>query len=335
MSRDQAKPRKPRGGCLFRLLIVALLGLVIAFLALDSIFNLQSNLPYYAYRGSSAPLEVHTASGSWKAPATFTVQEMDHALKMQAQTDGATWRVLRLRRAPATLAQRAVAPLGMELNVIEFNPARFRFATSFREKFVPTTARERLETDNLIFAVTANFRDPKDKPLGLVVHDGLQRNVSFPNWTGYFFVKDGRPWFGPKSLFDETPGILTEASQGYPSLMRNHTVFPYVDLAPNKFFDGNKITYRALAGVRQNGTVVFILSGNGGVMNVAEIAAIAQKLNVQHATLLDGGRALQYSLTLGPRTMHFAAYNTVLDLPVRSLRPQRSPVYISVKPATP
>ncbi len=218
------------------------------------------------------------------------------------------------------------------VNVIEFEPGRFDFFTSFHEHFTLTTADEQATTDGLAFAITANFRDPKGKPLGLVVHKGKQCNAPFPAWTGYFFVKDGRPGFGPKSLFEESPGVLTEATQGYPSLMKNHTVFSYVDLAPVKYFDGEKITYRALAGTRQNGTIVFIVSGNGGIMNVAEVAALAQKLNVQHATLLDGGRALQYTLRTGGGRLDFAAFNTQFDLPWPVLERQRSPVYIGARP---
>ena len=113
--------------------------------------------------------------------------------------------------------------------------------------------------------------------------------------------------------------------------MRNHTVFPYVDLQPNKFFDGNKITYRALAGVKQNGHIIFILSGDGGVMNVSEVATLAQKLNVQHATLLDGGRALQYSFEIGGHRMDFAAFNTTRRIPFGRLDRQRSPVFITAR----
>ena len=145
-------------------------------------------------------------------------------------------------------------------------------------------------------------------------------------------MKDGKPYFGPKSLFDETPGVLQEAAQGYPSVMKNHTVFSYLDVAPNKHFDGEKITYRALAGVRQNGSVLFVLSGDGGVMNMTEVTELGHKLNVQHATLLDGGRALQYSLRMSGLAYDFWAYNTQLDIQTKELAPQRSPVYIGVKP---
>ncbi len=273
------------------------------------------------------------AGNKWKPVSALTPMEIDRALERQGEGEGVVWRSLRVRREPGDLPQRVVQALfEARVNVIEFEAGRFDFITSFRERFTVSTAVERAAADRLVFAITANFHDPKGRPLGLVMHEGRQGNAPFPAWTGYFFVKDGRPWFGPKSLFEETPGILTEAAQGYPSLMKNHTVFPYVDLAPDKYFDGEKITYRALAGTRQNGTVVFVVSGNGGVMNVAEVAALAQKLNVQHATLLDGGRALQYTLRTAGGGIDFGAFNTRLDLPWRALERQQSPVFIGARP---
>lgn len=321
------------GGCLARLLLLAALGGLIVFYLADYFFNLRSNLCSIAFRSSPRPLEAGQAGNKWKRLSDFTQAELDRALERQGESQGIVWRSLRVRRSAETMAQHAAGfLLDSRVHVIEFAPGQFDFVTSFREGFAVTTAAERAVSDALVFAITANFRDPKGKPLGLVIHEGKQRNGPFPAWTGYFFVKDGRPWFGPKSLFEETPGILTEAAQGYPSLMKNHTVFSYVDLAPNRFFDGDKITYRALAGTRQNGTVVFILSGKGGVLNVAEVAALAQKLNVQHATLLDGGRALQYELRTAGGGISFGAFNTKLDLPWRILERQQSPVFIGARP---
>lgn len=332
VSKDVPIKRKSRGGCLLRFLALGALVVAVLFAIADHYFNLRSNLTYLAFRSTTAPLEVRIADGTWKNASAVSQHEMDRALVKMAESNGATWSRLRVRRkADGPFQQLAQTCFNAEVNVIEFAPQHFQFATSFKEHFGLTTARERLETDELVFAITANFRDPKGKPLGLVFHEGQQRNAPFPAWTGYFFVKDGKPWFGPKTLFEETPGLLTEAAQGYPSVMKNHTVFSYVDLAPNKYFDGEKITYRAVAGMRQNGKIIFILSGNGGVMNVAEAAALAQKLNVQHATLLDGGRALQYSLRLSGRTFHFAAYNTELETRWKLLERQRSPVFIGVR----
>ncbi len=315
-----------------RLLVLGVLAGLIIFLVADHYLNLRSNIISFAFRKSTQPMEVRAGGNKWKLLTEITQSEIEHALARQGEGDGVTWRSIYVRRHAENVFQRiAQALFESKINVIEFTPEQYDFFTSFREHFALTTADERATTDDLVFAITANFRDPKGKPLGLVVHEGKQVNASFPAWTGYFFVKDGKPWFGPKSLFEETPGILTEATQGYPSLMKNHTVFSYVDLTPDKYFDGEKITYRALAGTRQNGTVVFILSGNGGIMNVAEVAALAQKLNVQHATLLDGGRALQYTLRTGGGRLDFAAFNTQLNLPWQSLERQRSPVFIGAR----
>ncbi|MEI6536624.1 MAG: hypothetical protein WCN98_14865, partial [Verrucomicrobiaceae bacterium] len=249
MSKADPKKRISRGGCLLRLLALTALVAAVIFVMADHYFNLQSNLTYLAFRSTTAPLEVRLSDGTWKIANGMTQHEMDRAMVRKAESNGATWSRLRIRRKPNDTLQRlAQTCFDMEVNVIEFAPQRFQFTTSFKEHFGLTTARERLETDELLFSITANFRDPKGRPLGRVVHAGQERNASFPAWTGYFFVKDGKPWFGPKSLFEETPGTLTEAAQGYPSLMKNHTVFSYVDLAPNKYFDGEKITYRAVAG---------------------------------------------------------------------------------------
>lgn len=313
---------------------MGVLTLLILFLVGDYVFNLRSNATYLAFRHSTAPLEAKMADGTWKAVSALTIAELDHALTTQVETPSGTWKTLAVRRAASSLKQHAVQALfDAEVCIIQLSPAHHFFSTSFRPEFALTTARERRSAEDANFAVTANFREPNGKPLGLVMHEGQQVNRPFPAWTGYFFVKAGKPWFGPKSLFEEAPGILQEAAQVYPSLMKNHTVFPYVDMAPNRFFDGNRVTFRSLAGMRQDGTIVFILSGNGGMMNVAEIAALAQKLNVQHATLLDGGRALQYSLRLGGVSHDFTAFNTLLEVDWKGFEPERSPVFIIARPA--
>jgi exopolysaccharide biosynthesis protein len=337
-SKEAVRTRKVAGrrmGCLGRLLIAFAIGAFVLFVAADYVFNLRSNATYLAFRDSTAPLEVQLANGTWKAVNLVTMVELDQALKTQVKSGGASWKTLAVKRRASSVSQRLVQTLfDAELCVIEISPAHYHFSTSFQPNLTLTTARERRRAEKGVFAVTANFREPNGKPLGLVIHEGLQVNRPFGDWSGYFFVKAGKPWFGPRSLFEETPGALQEAAQVYPSIMKNHTVFSYVDLAPTRFFDGNKVTYRSLAGMRQDGTIVFIVSGNGGMMNVSEVAALAQRLNVQHATLLDGGRALQYSLRLGSVSHDFTAFNTLLELDWKGFEPERSPVFIVAKPAS-
>lgn len=258
--------------------------------------------------------------------------EASASLKKGAEVQGGEWKILQVqRRSPHAWGRVLQRTINSKISVYEFDPEQFEIGTSFLPNFQPTSAGERLKSESAVFAITANFRDPEGKPLGLVVHKGEKVNRMFPSWTGFFFVKDGKPWFGPKSLFESIPGEATEASQGYPSVMKNHTIFSYVEFSNNRYFNANKVTYRALAGMRQNGQIVFILSDKGGIMNVAEVTMLAQKLNLQHATLLDGGRALQYAMNFAGIRRNFHAFNNSIDFNRKELEMQHSPVYLTVK----
>lgn len=326
-------PRKR--GCLKLLLLLVLAGALLLWLFGEVFFNLNSNLVAVSVRDSKSPLQILTKRGEWKPAPALTAADLDTALIERHRETGMRWATLKVRRSGGTLASIAQRLFGAEVHVVTLSPDRFDFMTTYQPKFALTTARERMAEGNLWFAITANFRDPKGRPMGWVYHEGRQVNQPFGDWSGCFFVKDGRPWCGPKSLLNEVPGLIQEGCQVYPSVMKNHTTFSYVDLKPDLFFDGQKISYRALAGMRQDGTIVFVLSGDGGVMNVSEVTEIARKLDVQHATLLDGGRALQYSIRTDDGPWHFHALNTELPFQNKYLERQRSPVYIGVRRKAP
>lgn len=322
-------------GCLKPLLLLALVGALLLWLVAEVFFNLNSNLVALSVRESSQPLQIATRRGEWKPATAMTAADMAAAMVERHKEPGMRWSTLKVRRRGNALAQAAQAVFGAEVHVIVLMPDLFDFMTSFQPGFALTTARERMSHDNLWFSITSNFRDPKGRPMGWVYHQGRRVNSPFGDWSGCFFVKDGRPWFGPKSLLTDVPGLIQEGSQVYPSVMKNHTVFSYVDLKPDEHFDGSKISYRALGGTRRDGAIVFVLSGDGGVMNVSEVTEIARKIDVQHATLLDGGRALQYSIRTDDGPWHFHAFNTELPFTHKWLQRQRSPVYIGVRRKAP
>jgi uncharacterized protein YigE (DUF2233 family) len=298
-------------------------------------FNLGSNVVALTVKDSREALQVRTKRGEWRKATALTPGDLNQALIPRHSEEGLRWSTLKVRRPAGMLGNLTQSAFGAELHVVVIQPEIFEFMASFKPKFAVTTAHERLKAERLDFAITANFRDSKGKPLGYVYHEGKQLNAAFKEWSGSFFVKAGRPYFGPKSLLDEVPGQIEEATQGYPAVMKNHTVFPYIDRDPDAMFEGSKITYRSLAGMRRDGAIVFLLSGDGGVMNVSETAELARKLDVQHATLLDGGRALQYSIVTEDGPWHFAAVNTEINLPWYPLDPQRSPVFIGARRRAP
>ena len=322
-------------GCLKLLLLLVLAGALLAWLVGEVFFNLNSNLVAVSVRNSKQPLQILTKRGEWKPATALTAGDLDAALIERHRETGMTWSTLKVRRAGGALASIAQRIFGAEVQIVTLSADRFDFMTTFQPKFALTTARERMADGNFWFTITANFRDPKGRPMGWVYHESRRVNPPFGDWSGCFFVKDGRPWCGPKSLLNEVPGLITEGCQVYPSVMKNHTTFSYVDLKPDEHFDGSKLSYRSLVGMRQDGTIVFVLSGDGGIMNVSEVTEIARKLDIQHATLLDGGRALQYSIRTDDGPWHFHAFNTELPFTHRWLERQRSPVYLGVRRKAP
>lgn len=335
MATKKSKVEKKKGGCLKVLLLALLAGGIFLWLLGEIFYNVGSNVVALSVRDAKEVLQVRSRKGVWRKVPTLTPADMSQALILRHSEPGLRWSTFKVRRPAGFFSNLTQGFFGAEVHVVVIDPLQFEFMASFKPKFAVTTAAERLDTEKLAFAITANFRDPAGKPLGYVWHEGRQLNPAFKEWSGCFFVKGGRPYFGPKSLLDEVPGPMEEATQGYPSVMKNHTVFPYVDIKPDSQFDGSKITYRSLAGMRKDGTIVFILSGDGGVMNVSEVSELARKLDLQHATLLDGGRALQYSLMTEDGPWHFTALNTRLNFKHRWLEPQRSPVYIGVRRRAP
>lgn len=316
--------------------LITLAVVIVLYVAGEVIFNVSSNFVAVTVRYAKTPLEVKTRKSGWKKLSDVSPAELLAAMTERHGEEGFHWSRLAVRRQPDGLLSRfSQGIFGAEVNVVTITPAKFDFQTTFLPQFALTTAAERLAAENLWFSITANFRDPDGKPLGWVYHEGKEVHREFPNWKGCFFVKGGKPYFGPKSLKDSVPGPIEEGTQGYPSVMRDHKVFSYVELTPNKFFDGAKLTYRALGGMKQDGTIIFVLSGDGAVMSVGEVTEIAHKLEVQHATLLDGGRALQYSIRTDTGAWHFHAFNTAFDFKHEWLERQRSPVFIGVRRKAP
>ena len=323
------------GGCLRILITVVLVAVVIAYVSAEVFLNLNSNVVARLVKDSRQPLQVRLESGEWRVLTDVSREELRAAMKKRHAETDLLWSSFRVRRSAGMAGDAAQALFGAEVNVVTIRPETFDFSVSYRNDFEVTTAKERLRKENAWFAINANFRYPGGKPMGWVIHEGREVNKSFGDWSGCFFVSEGKPFAGPKSLIDEAPGRITEGVQVYPSVMKNHTVFSYVEQKPDEHFNGSQLSYRSLAGMRKDGAIMFVLSGDGGLMNVAEVAAVAQKLDIQHATLMDGGRALQYSIRTTKGPWHFHAANTELPIDRHPFDRQRSPVYITARKRAP
>jgi len=183
---------RSRLGCLLWVVVLLSVPCLFLLIAADHAFNLRSNATYLSFNHSTQPLQVRLSKGSWKEVSAVTIAELERARTLKAEDGGLRWTVLTVQRKAETWRQSLVADLlDAEVNVIEIPPTGYSFHATYQEKFALTTAKERLYAGNMVFTVTGNFRDPKGKPLGLVIHEGVQRNAPFNAWTGYFFVKGG------------------------------------------------------------------------------------------------------------------------------------------------
>lgn len=300
----------------------------------------RSNFYFLSYEGSSKPLEIKLKDGSWLRVGEMKGEQLSSAAQPLYQSDKARAWSLQGQRAAVgdrqKLASRLVSP---EVYVFEFDPEKFEFGV-FADRdasgvFRPLTVDRALGPSEEGFAINASYFDPNGQPLGLIIDDGQQISREYKAWSGFFFVKEGQPWFGARSLYEELPGEATEVIQGYPSVMKNHEVFHYLNKEPDRFFNGSEVTFRALGGVKEDGTVVFIVSGQAGVMTMAEITQLAKLWGVKHATLLDGGKSLQYCFRFGGTEVAFHAFNNSLEIGEYwngRLKPERPPVFLKVTP---
>lgn len=273
--------------------LLAAAGLVLVALALR-ITHWDHSL--YLHFNRTGPLLVRTADG-YAPLEDVQPQTLIASLNTDLRLDHVSHATLWLKRA-----------LPFEIHIFEFNPSYFAFEAAFREGFQPAYAADMLEPAGYQFVVNASFYDPGMKPLGWVVHQGIELSPEGKNWSGYFLVyDDGRVFFGPRAIRDVAEADIVEALQFYPSLIQDHEVFDYVVEESNSFFQGHEVTGRVLAGTYDDGRVVFVTTYFGGGLSVSEIAEIAQKLGLRHATLMDGGASVQYALDLEGNHLEFTA----------------------------
>jgi uncharacterized protein YigE (DUF2233 family) len=323
--------------------LIAVAGLI-TFLYFDSKLSLLSNLVYLEFGNTTANLEVRNAVGKWVRPDTLNSEAFENILNKNVtiEGEGMTWRTFRLRRTADNRKERIINSIvGCETHVIEFDPEHFEFFPWFeinKGKFEPQTHRKALQATRKgrlpRFVINANYYNRKGQPLGWIVKDGKTIRKQWKTWSGFFFVKDGIPRFGPRSLLESSKGELTHALQGYPSVMKDGTVGKYGENDNgDSFFNGSELNFRSLAGVNAKGHCVFIVSGRGGLMTIEDVTQIARLAGIRDATLLDGGKALQYGMAGEYGSASFHSYNNELPEKMSKgrLTPQQPPVFLVVR----
>lgn len=219
-------------------------------------------------------------------------------------------REVNLRRRNNTIINKVVNFLSRpKLFFFETKKNKNNFFVEYHEK--GATAASNLD-DEIIFSVNSSFYDSQFEPNGLIIVNGIRYGDSSKS-TGHFKVINGMAIAGPTSMFGHNQDVIYSC-QSHPSVMKNGVIWDYIlNESKNEKYWKSK-TYRSLVGQNKQGNVCFLLSGNGGLLSIKEITQIARATNIQTATCLDAGAALQYAYEDDGFKIGFSSMNNKISL---------------------
>ena len=193
--------------------LVAVLGLV-SYILGELFFNVSSNMVALSFRESKEPLMVHPRNQGWKRATDVSMAELSGALVERHREEGLRWCSLAVRRTPRTLAQRVTQGLfGAELNVIWISPDKFDLMTSFKPKFAPTTAVERLEAESVVLH-QCQFPRSIRQAAGLGLPSGSAGEQFLPCLDGMFFREGRSSVFWPQITAGRGAGVDRGGNSG-------------------------------------------------------------------------------------------------------------------------
>jgi len=231
--------------------------------------------------------------------------------KLLYKNDALTIHQINLRRKNTGLLKRIYNKISRpKLYKFTFSKNSYNFSVALDE--AGTTARKQINKGNN-FSINSSFYDTEFNYRGEVIVNGKKHGRESSS-SGYFKVINGKAMVGPRSLFENETGKVSYSCQAHPSVMKNGTIWHYIlnmDRGANYL---KARTYRSLSGMDKNGQIIFIVSGNGGLINIKEAALIAKTNNIKTATMLDAGAALQYSFKNKKFSLHFSSLNNQINL---------------------
>lgn len=320
---------------------IPILPFIILFLILfgvEYIFNISSN--YIFYLNNESPLLLKTENGWTSIQGNEEKIEVQEIIKSE-KINVSSFRINRKRPHLGPLNSLTSG----KMMIFEFAPSNdFSILADAEEKFPALSCAEAMGRFDVNFMVNANFYGSKNQVMGELILDEKTYHKE-SQASGFFRVIDGKPYVGARSIFAEIPGKIEYSCQAFPSVINKGEIFPYVieETKPsNKQWE--RKTYRNLIGMKPDGSIVFLLSNQRGILSIKEISLLAKSLGLDRASLFDGGVALQYKLESSEGNISFSAFNNAVDLGKRvdeyfmenhrMLFKQRSPVYIGVKLGT-
>jgi uncharacterized protein YigE (DUF2233 family) len=317
--------------------------LIMVFIAIFYFFNLSSNCSHLFNQTSNLLVK----SGKNWIPIEKALHHPEVTTTVY-RADGVRVGWIYIKRSKRSNVQKAWEFFfPVKVMILEFQPGNeFRLIAEKKSgNYYPYNNHKALKKSNASFVVNTSFYSPGFKPLGELMLDGKKITKENKRSGGFFKVIDGKPRVGPRSLFSNLNGKVIHACQAHPAVMINGNVFNYILSEKPPYHSSYKIkTYRNLIGEKDNGNIVFVLSNRGALVSIKEISILASLVQINNASLFDGGVALQYKFNHMNKTYSFSASNNTLRLgkriegfiykKTRLSFSQKSPVFLGVNIVT-
>lgn len=184
------------------------------------------------------------------------------------------------------LERRVYIPDGAKLAqmiVLRIDPDKFRFRAVYRAGDpLSITDWRQVEPDASVI-INANFFDPQNNVLGLLVSDGVVFGTSYQNRGGTFVVENGVPSVHSNRLQPYQGEPLEQAVQAFPLLVENGKATYYNTSSA-------ELTRRTVIAEDANGNILIMTTPFLG-LSLADLSAYlpTTDMNIVTAFNLDGG----------------------------------------------
>ena len=186
---------------------------------------------------------------------------------------------------------------------LRVDPQVFMFRAHYAE---PRTLRGWSESlPGAVAFVNANFFDPQDQVLGLLITDGQVFGIPYTNRGGWFGVQNGLPFVRSTVTMPYRGEPLEQAVQAFPMLVENGQQ-AYTRT------EGDRITRRTAIGQDIQGRIVLIATPGFG-MTLAELSALLAESDMGLVTAfnLDGGGSTMMYFDAGDETYRLGSLDPV------------------------
>ena len=178
-----------------------------------------------------------------------------------------------------------------QLIVVRIDPRRYRFRAIYQAGAAESLSNWRALEPDASVIINANFFDPNDFALGLVVSDGAAHGSPYQDRGGTFLVRNGAPEIvSYRSPSFPEIGDIEQAVQGFPLLVE--------DGRQAYFAAGSgERTRRTVIGSDRSGNVLIMVAPFLG-LSLADLSAYLPKtdLDIEAAFNLDGGGSTMIAL---------------------------------------